>query len=584
MFGFLKQKIASFGEKLKQTIGGKAERPSQEEEKKAEEVKKEEIKETKKEEVKEQKKEEVKEQKKEEAKEQKKEDKKQPQKKEEPKKEEKKKKTREEEAEELEKKMFEEINAELEEEGLTETNDSEVKEEKREDIAPRHEHEKREEKLEVKESALGESRRDRHRKEKEEKEFRKEEKKTDTPTKGIPKIEAETEEERVEEEKALEEAEAELENEEETKEKTEQVESVAEEVAPEKETEEEGSEAAEAVEEAIEEEKEEDIEYDKRIEEKRAELKNVEIKSAEEDKRSLKAKVGLGGKVKGFLFGGIEISEKDIEELLYELELSLLESDVEQDAAKELVAQIKKRLIGTRASPKNLDEFIKQQIKEILAEMMSTNKINLLEEVKKAKKEGKTFRILMLGPNGAGKTTSIAKLAKYFEKNKMTTLFAAGDTFRAAAIDQLEEHAKRLGVRVVKQQYGADPAAVAFDAIKAAEAAKIDVVIIDSAGRQETNKNLMEELKKLERVAKPNLKLYVGEAYAGQGLLDQAKEFEDMVGIDGFILTKIDTDAKGGTSISLLYKLKKPILFVGTGQEYENLEEFTPEFILNRII
>jgi fused signal recognition particle receptor len=308
--------------------------------------------------------------------------------------------------------------------------------------------------------------------------------------------------------------------------------------------------------------------------------RDIYVKTLEEDKRELKAKVGVAGGIKGFLFGGIEITEKQIEELLWELELSLIESDVEAEAAKELVTQIKKKLVGNKVSAKNIDEYLKEQIKEILAEMMHTEKINLLEETK----EHKPLKILMLGPNGAGKTTSIAKLVHYFQKHKKSCIVAAADTFRAGAIDQLEEHAKRLSVRVIKQQYGADPAAVAFDAIKAAEAGKIDIVIIDSAGRQETNKNLMEELRKIERVAKPDLKIYVGESYVGQTLLEQVQEFEEITGIDGFILTKIDTDAKGGTAISLLYKMKKPIIFVGTGQGYDDFKEFTPEFILERII
>jgi len=324
------------------------------------------------------------------------------------------------------------------------------------------------------------------------------------------------------------------------------------------------------------------IEQEKRIEEKRKELEKIQIKSAEEDKRELKANIGVGGKVATFLFGGVEIKEKEIEELLWELELSLIESDVEADAAHELCEQIKKRLVGQKVSAKNIDEYLNEQIKEILKEMMKTEKINLIEEIKNKKE--KPYTILLLGPNGAGKTTSIGKLTHLLEKNKMSTIWAAGDTFRAAAIDQLEEHAKRLGVRTIKHQYGADPAAVAFDAIKAAQAGNIDVVLIDSAGRQETNKNLMEELRKIQRVAQPDLKLYVGEAYAGQGLLEQAKEFDEIIGIDGFILTKIDTDAKGGTTISLLYKIKKPILFIGTGQEYKDFEEFSEEFIINRII
>ena len=196
----------------------------------------------------------------------------------------------------------------------------------------------------------------------------------------------------------------------------------------------------------------------------------------------------------------------------------------------------------------------------------------------------KPLKILFLGPNGAGKTTSIAKIAKYFLDNKKSVIVAAGDTFRAASIEQLEEHAKNIGVKVIKHQYGADPAAVGFDAVKAAEAKKIDVVLIDTAGRQDTNKNLLEELKKIDRVVKPDLKLYVGEAYTGQALLQQASEFNDAIGLDGFVLTKIDTDTKGGTAISLLYKLKKPILFVGTGQRYEDLLEFKPEFIIDRIL
>jgi len=322
---------------------------------------------------------------------------------------------------------------------------------------------------------------------------------------------------------------------------------------------------------------EQEVEIEKGHEEK---SRDIHVKTLEEDKRELKANVGVVGGLKGFLFGGIEITEKQISDMLWDLELSLIESDVEADAAGEIVNQIKKRLVGSKVSAKNIDQYLQEQIKEILTEMMKTPTISILEEMK----THKPLIILILGPNGAGKTTSIAKLVHYLKKHKKTSIVAAADTFRAGAIHQIEEHARRLEVRVIKQQYGADPAAVAFDAIKAAEATNIDVVLIDSAGRQETNKNLMEELRKIERVAKPDLKLYVGEAYVGQTLLEQVAEFQEIVGIDGFILTKIDTDAKGGTAISLLYKTKKPILFVGTGQGYDDFKEFTPEFILERII
>ncbi len=309
--------------------------------------------------------------------------------------------------------------------------------------------------------------------------------------------------------------------------------------------------------------------------------KKFVVKKVGEDKRELKANIGATSKIKSFFSKQIEISEKEIEELIFELELSLIESDVEQDTAKEITEQIQKRLIGKKVSSKNLNEYLKEIIKEILKEMMQTKQINLLDEIKN---NSKPFKIILLGPNGAGKTTSIAKITFLLQKNGFDCVWAACDTFRSGAIDQLSEHAEKLGVKIIKQQYGADPAAVAFDAIKSAEANNNDVILIDTAGRQETNKNLMEELKKLERVVKPNLKIYVGEAYTGQGLLEMAKEFDEKIGVNAFILTKIDTDAKGGTTISLLYKLKKPILFVGTGQEYEDFEKFTPEFILNRII
>ncbi|MDD3085841.1 MAG: signal recognition particle-docking protein FtsY [Candidatus ainarchaeum sp.] len=320
--------------------------------------------------------------------------------------------------------------------------------------------------------------------------------------------------------------------------------------------------------------------------EKEEPIKKEEIKISrvEEDKRELKATIGVGGGLKGILFGGIEINAKQIEDLLFELELSLIEGDVDADAALEIVNQIKQRLVGKKVQAKNIDEYLNKEIKEIITEMMKTEKINVLLDVKQAKKNNEVYKILLLGPNGAGKTTTIAKLVNYFKKNDLSCIVAAGDTFRAGAIDQLEVHAQKLGVRIIKHQYGADPAAIAFDAISAAKAGKIDVVLIDSAGRQETNKNLMEELKKLQKVAQPNLKIFVGESYVGQGLLDQVEEFNNIIGIDGYILTKIDTDAKGGSAISLTYKTKKPIIFIGTGQEYNDFEEFSSEYILNRII
>jgi len=301
-----------------------------------------------------------------------------------------------------------------------------------------------------------------------------------------------------------------------------------------------------------------------------------------EEKRELKPKVSVKGKLKAAITGTVQLQESDLKGLLWELDLALLEADVEQTTAEEICKEIKQRLAGKKISRKeSVENTIKKEIGSILLEMMKTNDFDLVKEAK-AKKD-KPFKILFLGPNGAGKTTSIAKLTLLLQNKGLKVIWAAGDTFRAASIEQLEKHAHKLDVRVVKHQYGADPAAVGFDAVKAAQSKHLDVVLIDSAGRQETNRNLMGELEKIVRVVQPDLKIYVGEAYTGQALLQQAKEYDKAIGIDGFILTKIDCDSKGGTTISLLYKIGKPILFVGTGQEYKDLQKFEPEFVLKRV-
>ncbi|MCH8987033.1 signal recognition particle-docking protein FtsY [Patescibacteria group bacterium] len=187
--------------------------------------------------------------------------------------------------------------------------------------------------------------------------------------------------------------------------------------------------------------------------------------------------------------------------------------------------------------------------------------------------------ILVTGPTGSGKTTTIAKIADLLNKNKISSVLAASDTFRAASIEQLQIHADKLGIKLIKHDYGSDPAAVAFDAIKHAKAKNIDVVLIDTAGRLHSNENLMQEMKKIIRVSKPNLKIFVGEAITGNDCVEQAKTFDEAVGIDGIILAKADVDEKGGTAISISYVTKKPIMYLGTGQEYSDLKEFEPNLV-----
>ncbi|MCD6434374.1 MAG: signal recognition particle-docking protein FtsY [Candidatus Diapherotrites archaeon] len=305
-------------------------------------------------------------------------------------------------------------------------------------------------------------------------------------------------------------------------------------------------------------------------------------KESAKESKELTPKLSIKTKLKAAITKQIEISESELVPLLEELELSLIEADVEQNTAEKICNEIKERLLNKKIPAKDVEKFIKNEIREIIKELISVGSFDLIEIIK-GKKE-KPFKILFLGPNGSGKTTTIAKIAYLLKERGMSSIMAAADTFRAASIEQLAEHAEKLGVRIVKHQYNADPAAVAFDAVKAAEANKIDVVLIDSAGRQETNRNLIEELKKISRVVQPDLKIFVGETIAGQNLLQQAREFDEALNLDAFILTKLDCDAKGGTLISLLYNLKKPVLFIGVGQSYEDLIKFDEEEIVNRII
>ncbi len=318
------------------------------------------------------------------------------------------------------------------------------------------------------------------------------------------------------------------------------------------------------------------IEFDSAGEKKTSE----EVLEKKIEKREIKTKLSIGKKITGFFTGKIKLNEKDLTDLLFELELSLLEADVEQETATTIIEELKKEVIGQEIKKGQETEFLKEKIKLVLENIMQTQEIS----IQKLMQEKKPLTILFLGPNGVGKTTTIAKLTYLLKQLNKTVLLASGDTFRAGSIEQLEQHANKLEVKIIKHKYGSDPAAVGYDAVKSAKAKGIDAVLIDSAGRQDTNKNLLEELKKMDRVIKPDLKIYVGEAFTGQALVTQAKEFNEKIPINAFILTKIDSDTKGGTAISLLHQLKKPILYIGTGQRYQDLTEFHPKYIINRII
>ncbi|AHF79979.1 signal recognition particle-docking protein FtsY [Thermococcus paralvinellae] len=278
-----------------------------------------------------------------------------------------------------------------------------------------------------------------------------------------------------------------------------------------------------------------------------------------------------------------EIKEKDVEEALWDLELELLEADVALEVVEELKEKIKQQLVGQKVKigtdkKKIVEDAVRNAVLEVLT---PERKINLLEMIK-SKKE-KPFVIVFVGFNGSGKTTTIAKLAHWLKKHGLSVVIAASDTFRAGAIEQVEEHARRVGVKVIKHRYGADPAAVAYDAIQHAKARGIDVVLIDTAGRNELNRNLMDEMKKIVRVTKPDLVIFVGDALAGNAIIEQARQFNEAVKIDGVILTKLDADARGGAALSISHAIGAPILFVGIGQGYNDLREFDENWMIEKI-
>jgi len=294
-------------------------------------------------------------------------------------------------------------------------------------------------------------------------------------------------------------------------------------------------------------------------------------------------KKGLRRAVKQVL--GRTLSAADVEDIIWDLQVTLLESDVAVPVADHVIERVKAglvgRKIGVRDDPSKLaDEVLRQAIREVLE---PKQKVDLLGTIKAKREKGELAVIVFVGVNGHGKTTTIAKMSKYLMDHKYKVVMAAADTFRAAAIEQLEIHAQRLGVDVVKQRRGADAAAVAFDAIAHAKASGADVVLIDTAGRMQTDANLMDEMKKIVRVAKPDLILFIGDALTGNDAVEQAKAFDQAVGISGSILCKMDADARGGAALSISQVTGKPILFIGTGQSYEDLVEFNPDIILNAL-
>ena len=281
-----------------------------------------------------------------------------------------------------------------------------------------------------------------------------------------------------------------------------------------------------------------------------------------------------------------ELKAENLRPILSDFKMNLAENDVAFPVADRICDELEKRLTGVQV--KRLEDrkkIVEENLRQVLLEVMLTNnKIDLQKKVEEKRKKGEPFVLLFVGINGTGKTTTIAKVAQFLRDKGYSVVLACSDTYRAGSIEQLEEHARRLGMRIIKHKYGADPAAVAYDAISHAKAHGINVVLIDTAGRMQTNQNLMNELAKVKRVITPDLTILTVDSLTGNDAVMQAEEFDKCVGIDATILTKVDADVKGGSALSVTYVTQKPILFIGTGQTYKDLEVFNPEKFVQMIL
>ena len=283
-----------------------------------------------------------------------------------------------------------------------------------------------------------------------------------------------------------------------------------------------------------------------------------------------------------FATGKVIIEEDDLEDPLWELEMALLESDVEMSVAEEILETVEETMIGeTRKQVETTGELVERALHDALVDVISVGQFDFDERIAAA---DKPITIVFTGVNGVGKTTSIAKLSEYLADRGYSSVMANGDTYRAGANEQLQQHAENLDRKIITHEQGGDPAAVIYDGVEYAEANDVDVVLGDTAGRLHTSDDLMSQLEKIDRVVDPDMTLFVDEAVAGQDAVMRAQEFNDAAAIDGTILTKADVDASGGAAISIAYVTGKPILFLGTGQGYEHIEPFEPEELVDQLL
>ncbi len=278
---------------------------------------------------------------------------------------------------------------------------------------------------------------------------------------------------------------------------------------------------------------------------------------------------------------GKRIRESKLDDILWDLEVGLMEADVAVEVIEELKENLKADLLGKRvARGVDFEQAINDSLRTSITKILDSATLDFDEFIQSSEKP---VIIMFVGVNGTGKTTSIARIAHRLKKQGKSCVLAAGDTFRAGAIEQLTIHSEKLGMKIIKHQAGGDPAAVAYDAVEHARARFKDVVLIDTAGRMQTNINLMDEMKKIRKVVEPDMTIFVGDSLAGNDAVEQARKFDEAIGLDTAILTKIDADAKGGATLSIAHAVGKPIIFVGTGQEYDDLEKFDAQWMIKKI-
>ncbi|HXW98394.1 MAG TPA: signal recognition particle-docking protein FtsY [Methanomicrobiales archaeon] len=275
------------------------------------------------------------------------------------------------------------------------------------------------------------------------------------------------------------------------------------------------------------------------------------------------------------------LTERQIEGPLQELEMVLLENDVALPVTDEILRRVKEALVGKhRGIGESPGSVILSALRDAIVQVLGEG----FDLAGYLRGREKPVKILFTGVNGTGKTTTVAKVGDYLKKLGFSVVIASGDTFRAGAIEQIGIHAERLGIKVIQHKAGGDPSAVLFDAVEYAGAHRVDVVLADSAGRFHNRVNLMNQLEKMKRVMKPDLVVYVDEAVAGNDAVVRAAEFEKLVGTDAVILTKADMDMRGGAAISIAHTVGKPIMFLGTGQGYDDLVPFSPELVVDELL